>query len=155
MLDLPAVLYRVPMAVHDWNRLDRSYKQEILANREQKVRSRLTGAIQSCTANLNNPADMVRIFTYHSPRLALSVWTFTYNSPRNVYWEAWPRSHWCCYVSLQVSPDLKTEKDVLMYCAYISQRKYGVVLDDISPGAADELQAVKMFADYLSSESRR
>ena len=28
-----------------------SYKQEILANRGQKVRSRSTGAIQSCTAN--------------------------------------------------------------------------------------------------------
>ena len=29
-----------------------SYKQEILANRGQKVCSRSTGAIQSCTANM-------------------------------------------------------------------------------------------------------
>lgn len=53
------------------------------------------------------------------------------------------------------SPDLKTERDVLMYRAYIAQRKFGVVLDEVRSSCPDELQAVRMYADYLSNESRR
>ncbi|ESP00507.1 hypothetical protein LOTGIDRAFT_157712 [Lottia gigantea] len=51
--------------------------------------------------------------------------------------------------------ELKTQRDVIMYRAYIAQRKYGVVLDEINSSKPAELQAVKMFADYLSSDSRR
>lgn len=52
-------------------------------------------------------------------------------------------------------PDLLTEKDVYMYRAYIAQKKFSVVLDDIRPNVSDELKYVRILAEYLSSESKR
>ena len=53
------------------------------------------------------------------------------------------------------NPDTRTERDVILYHAYVAQKKYGVVLDEIRSSHPSELQAVKMFAEYLSNESRR
>ena len=57
---------------------------------------------------------------------------------------------------LRVSdPSIQAEKDVYMYRAFIAQKKYGVVLDDIRPNASEELKFVRLMAEYLSNESRR
>jgi coatomer protein complex subunit epsilon len=56
---------------------------------------------------------------------------------------------------LKVSGELKLDRDVLLYRAYIAQRKYAVVLSEVTASSPPQLQAVRLFADYLSNESRR
>lgn len=56
---------------------------------------------------------------------------------------------------LKLSPELRVQRDVYMYRAYIAQRKFAVVLDEVSTSSSPELQAVRRFADFLASDSSR
>lgn len=49
------------------------------------------------------------------------------------------------------NPDLKLEKDIFMYRAYIAQRKYGVVMDEINEQSPPEIRALKLLAQYSSA----
>lgn len=49
----------------------------------------------------------------------------------------------------------RTEKDVYVYRSYIAQGNYKIVLDEIDDNATAALQAVKLLATYLSSDTNK
>jgi len=53
------------------------------------------------------------------------------------------------------SPEVTMERDVLLYRAYIAQRKFRVVLDEINNSSPPELQPLKILADYFANPHRR
>jgi len=52
-------------------------------------------------------------------------------------------------------PSISLERDVLLYRAYLAQRKYRVVLEEVHSSSPALLQPLKMLAQYLSNPSKR
>lgn len=53
------------------------------------------------------------------------------------------------------TPELALERDIFLYRAYIAQRKYRVVMDEIHAASATELLSVKLLAEYLANDKQR
>nr|CAD7194905.1 unnamed protein product [Timema douglasi] len=58
-------------------------------------------------------------------------------------------------VTLPSSPAVQLERDIFLYRAYIAQKKYRVVLDEISGVSPPELQPLKLLAEYFAVPSKR
>ncbi|XP_065333403.1 coatomer subunit epsilon [Cloeon dipterum] len=53
------------------------------------------------------------------------------------------------------SADVKVERDIYLYRAYLAQHKFSVVLNEISNSSPPEIQPLKLLAEYLSKPSAR
>lgn len=53
------------------------------------------------------------------------------------------------------SPELRLERDVFMYRAYIAQGKYRVLFDEIKPNASLKLQHLRLLAEYFANPDKR
>eukprot|EP00124_Ichthyophonus_hoferi_P000895 Ihof_evm4s39 gene=Ihof_evmTU4s39 len=51
-------------------------------------------------------------------------------------------------------PDIRAEKDIYMYRAFIAQAKYNMVLNEIQENAKAELKAVRFYAQYMQSPAQ-
>jgi len=64
----------------------------------------------------------------------------------------------CINESQKLKPStlaLQVERDAFLYRAYIAQRKYRVVLDEINAASPAELQPLKLLAEYFAAPSKR
>ncbi|KAH0549110.1 coatomer subunit epsilon [Cotesia glomerata] len=64
----------------------------------------------------------------------------------------------CINEAQKVKPttvDVALERDVFLYRAYIAQRKFRVVLDEINESSPAELKPFKILAEYFASPNRR
>lgn len=53
------------------------------------------------------------------------------------------------------SPDIKLERDIFLYLAYIAQKKFKIVIDEVNDRSPIELQALKLLAEFMLSPNRR
>ncbi|XP_075211441.1 coatomer subunit epsilon [Lycorma delicatula] len=53
------------------------------------------------------------------------------------------------------SPDQQLERDLFLYRAYIAQKKYRIVLDEINSSSPAELQPLRVLADFMANPSNR
>jgi len=56
-----------------------------------------------------------------------------------------------CQTARLSDPALAVEKDAFMYRAYLAQRKFAVILDEIKPSAPRSLQHLRTLATYLQA----
>lgn len=56
-----------------------------------------------------------------------------------------------CQTARLSDPALAVEKDAFMYRAYLAQRKFAVILDEIKPSAPKSLQHLRTLATYLQA----
>lgn len=47
------------------------------------------------------------------------------------------------------------QRDIFTYRSYMAQNKFLVVLDEIKPSSSDEIQPLRLLAEYLSSKQKR
>lgn len=60
-----------------------------------------------------------------------------------------------CQKAKPTAPESQLERDVFMYRAYIAQRKYRVVLDEIHTSSPPQLRPLRILAEYFSNPGRR
>lgn len=53
------------------------------------------------------------------------------------------------------SPEVQLERDIFVYRAYIAQKKYRVVLDEIRASSPAQLRPLKTLAEYFSNPAKR
>lgn len=51
--------------------------------------------------------------------------------------------------------NLRLQRDIFMYRAYLAQKKYGIVLAEIKPNSPAELKPFKLLAEYLQTPGNR
>ncbi|XP_044258149.1 coatomer subunit epsilon [Tribolium madens] len=53
------------------------------------------------------------------------------------------------------TPEVATQRDIFTYRSYMAQNKFLVVLDEIKPSSPEEIQPLRLLAEYLSSKQKR